>query len=358
VPSGPVKRLSGRVADLPADKVTAYNLLGIRYERALRRGPRTDTQHLYARLFGERVAACRHLMTATAVYGMAGFSLEFMRAAKRRRILCVLEQMNAPIATMRAIFASATANWPGWQEGGPIDWNDSVWAPRAAEEWELADVVVAPSAFVRASLLAVGVPARKIVVMPYAVSAVDIQRRERAVDATRPLRVLFVGGLSLEKGIPHLLQALRMLGPDAVQARLVGQPLIRAERLSEYRDVAAAIGFVPRTEVARHYDWADVFVLPSLCEGSATVTYEAAVRGLPVVATTNAGSWVSDGEDGFVVPAGDTEAIARALQRLRETPGLLQRMSCAALGRAREYTWEAYQARLAGLMVSLHGELR
>lgn len=76
------------------------------------------------------------------------------------------------------------------------------------------------------------------------------------------------------------------------------------------------VGAVPRQEIAKQYAWADVFVLPSICEGSATVCYEALASGLPVITTPNSGSVVRDGLDGFIVPIRNSEAIREKLARL------------------------------------------
>ena len=65
---------------------------------------------------------------------------------------------------------------------------------------------------------------------------------------------------------------------------------------------------------------ADVFVFPSLFEGSAVVTYEALACGLPSVVTPNAGSVVRDGLEGFVVPPRDVEALAARMEQLGDDP--------------------------------------
>ena len=65
---------------------------------------------------------------------------------------------------------------------------------------------------------------------------------------------------------------------------------------------------------------ADVFVFPSLFEGSAVVTYEALACGLPSIVTPNAGSVVRDGVDGFHVPAGDVGASPRRWNDSATTP--------------------------------------
>jgi len=100
----------------------------------------------------------------------------------------------------------------------------------------------------------------------------------------------------------------------------------------------------------RHYSWADVFLLPSLCEGSATVCYEALAAGLPVITTPNAGSVVRDGVDGFIVPIRDAEAIAEKLDLLAKDRDLLAAMSANAVARSREFTLAKYSERLVATL--------
>jgi glycosyltransferase involved in cell wall biosynthesis len=98
--------------------------------------------------------------------------------------------------------------------------------------------------------------------------------------------------------------------------------------------------------MAAHYGWADAFLLPSLCEGSATVTYEALAYGLPVICTPNTGSVVRDGIEGFVVPIRDPNAIAGRIEELAANPERRTRMGQDARLRARDFTLEAYGQRL------------
>jgi glycosyltransferase involved in cell wall biosynthesis len=102
--------------------------------------------------------------------------------------------------------------------------------------------------------------------------------------------------------------------------------------------------------MAGHYRWADVFVLPSVCEGSATVCYEALAAGLPVITTPHAGSVVRDGLDGYIVPIRDSGAIAQKLERLASDPELLTAMAANAAARAREFTIARYAERLLAVI--------
>ncbi len=66
---------------------------------------------------------------------------------------------------------------------------------------------------------------------------------------------------------------------------------------------------VPYHQVHSVYRGADIFVYPSLHEGSALAIGEALASGLPVITTANAGSVVRDGEEGYIVPIRDVEAL-------------------------------------------------
>jgi len=105
--------------------------------------------------------------------------------------------------------------------------------------------------------------------------------------------------------------------------------------------------------VRRHYQWADVFVFPTICDSFGIVQVEALAAGLPVITTANAGSVVRAGIDGFIVPIRDAAAIAEKLDRLAADPDLLKKMSFAAVDRAREFSWEKYGERLVATVQHL-----
>ena len=134
---------------------------------------------------------------------------------------------------------------------------------------------------------------------------------------------MFVGSVGLRKGIPYLLEALRKIkGKVPFTCKIVGSSEIYPERLAEYNDVCDFMGKISRSQIKDLYRWADVFVLPSICEGSAMVIYEALSLGVPVITTYNSGSIVRDGIDGFIVPIRDANAIAEKLIKIHEEPNL------------------------------------
>src|SRR3989441_8298497 len=120
-----------------------------------------------------------------------------------------------------------------------------------------------------------------------------------------------------------------------------------------YRDMFQHIPNVPRAEVHHWFERADVFVYPSLHEGSALAIYEALACGLPIITTPNSGSMVQDGIQGYVVPIRDVERLKEKILLLYENRELRQEMSRRARLRAEEFTWAAYRQRLGSILLNL-----
>jgi glycosyltransferase involved in cell wall biosynthesis len=165
-----------------------------------------------------------------------------------------------------------------------------------------------------------------------------------------PLRVLVAGQVCLQKGSYYVYEAAALLQKRA-QFRMVGSVAGLPENvLKKLRQRLEVVGSVPRSAMSDHYNWADVFLLPSLCEGSATVTYEALGYGLPVICTPNTGSVVRDGVEGFIVPVRDSAAIAERIERLALDEELRTQMAASARARAAEFTVTEYGRRLLSVL--------
>ena len=101
---------------------------------------------------------------------------------------------------------------------------------------------------------------------------------------------------------------------------------------------------------------ADVFVFPSLFEGSAVVTYEALACGLPCVVTPAAGSVVRDGVEGFLVEPRDVNGLAQRMEQLGGSPQDRARMSTKARSRALEFDWPRYHNGVVNAIEQLKQE--
>ena len=138
----------------------------------------------------------------------------------------------------------------------------------------------------------------------------------------------FVGRLTRDKGVEHLVDAFNQIKeefPDA-QLLLIGGPdtadALPASTLRKIHEDPRiqSVGRVP--DLSPYYRQMTVFVLPSLREGLPTVLLEAAAHAVPVIASdaTGAKDGVVDGETGWLVATGDASSIADALRRCFTAP--------------------------------------
>jgi hypothetical protein len=350
-----ISRLLGRVPEgIPPEKITAFTSFGWEYSQKLRqaRSPaETISTFLWAGETFCHLILRQGLDNASGVYTFNSAGLELLQAARARKLKTVMEQTIAPIEIESKLMQQEHQAFPGWAT--PLLDNPLLeeFASRTRHEWNIADTIFCGSEFVRDGIIACGGPGDRCQVLPYGVDIRRFSLPERQPHPG-PLRVLTVGQVGLRKGSPYVLGAAQRLKGLAV-FRLAGSIGILPGVQSLLADSLELIGPVPRSEILAQIAWADVFLLPSHCEGSATVIYEALAAGLPVICTPNAGSVVRDGIDGFIVPIRDPDAIAEKVELLATDLNLRAKMSSNALQRASEYTLDSYQQRLLDLLAKV-----
>jgi glycosyltransferase involved in cell wall biosynthesis len=172
--------------------------------------------------------------------------------------------------------------------------------------------------------------------------------------ASRPVKLLYVGLLSTSKGTDHLLDALARLVAEGVDCTLT------LAGLASGYDAAAAIarrGLGDRVTMAGFVRWgpelfglyraSDVFVFPSLSEGSPKAPMEALSQSLPVVATRPGTSgYVEHEHSGLLVPTADPAALAAAIRRMIDDGALRRRCIAGGLEVARRHTRDRMYERI------------
>jgi len=160
--------------------------------------------------------------------------------------------------------------------------------------------------------------------------------------------VATVGRLVPGKGHEFLIRGLAEAAVAMPSARLLvagdGPLRGRLERLADRLGVSPLVrfaGHLDREGVAGALAAADVFCLCSDYENYSNAVLEAMASGLPVVATAVGGFrlQIQDGENGFLIPSGDTAALARVLTRLAADPTLRRRLSDGARDFSRPFSW-------------------
>jgi glycosyltransferase involved in cell wall biosynthesis len=231
-------------------------------------------------------------------------------------------------------------------QGIPIPRFDRRGIERELWEYENCDLIFVPSRFAWRSFVESGVPQEKLRLNPY---GADLKLFHPVPKEDDVFRVIFVGQLSVRKGIQYLLEALAWLNLPKFEIWLIGPRLPETDWLvAKYRDRFRYFGAVSHAELYRYHSQCSVFVIASVEEGLAMVQPQAMACGLPVIGTANTGAedLLNDGVEGFVVPIRDPAAIREKVLFLYEHPDIRLEMSRAALRRIESIGgWNAYGER-------------
>jgi glycosyltransferase involved in cell wall biosynthesis len=164
--------------------------------------------------------------------------------------------------------------------------------------------------------------------------------------------VLFAGRLEAYKGAHVLIEAAKHLPKDTkIVIAGVGPDEARLKVLAGHDPRVAFLGFVPGDELWRLMGEASAVVVPSIWpEVYGLVALEAMCQGTPIIVAKSGGlpEIVGESDAGIVVPPADSKALARAIQRVLDSPVLAERMGKAAYARARDIGDP--QAHLAKIM--------
>jgi len=287
-------------------------------------------------------------------------ALETLKWCREQGIKCILNQMD-PNRVEVELVRSEEKQWPGWALEA-IKVPEEYFA-RREQEWSLADRIVVNSEFSRKALLRQGVPPAKLAVVPLCfetkVGNSEAENRNQLrlsalkFSPSSPLKVLFLGQVILRKGIQYLLTAARQLERENIHFDVVGPIGISREAMATAPGNVTFHGRTGRDQAAAWYRQSHLFVLPTLSDGFAITQLEAMACGLPVISTACCGEVVSDGVDGFVIPARDAGALARTFQRYLAQPELVSSHSAAALLKAGQFTLDRLAANLMRLETGL-----
>jgi starch synthase len=212
-------------------------------------------------------------------------------------------------------------------------------------EHELADRIVVGSQFTRNTLIGQGVPAEKIRILPYGVGKEFVEAGERRDGGGKcgKIRFLYLGQLTQRKGLRFLLEAWKGILAGEAEMILMGGGQTWGWKKQAGAEVTF-IGQASRDRVLEEMGRSDVLILPSLFEGFGLVILEAMAAALPVITTQNTGGpdVIGKGREGFVVPAGNAEALREKMEWFINHPERAAEMGKAAHRKAKEFTWERY----------------
>jgi len=208
------------------------------------------------------------------------------------------------------------------------------------------DKVIATSELIKTDLVNHGVEKVRVNVIQNAVavqqhgtslSAIRARIRQLLYMEETELLVGYIGRLSPEKGVSFLIEAASLLRGMGVHFRLLiigdGPQKADLDRLVKDRGLEGRVVFAGfQSDVLSWLPALDVFVLPSLTEGTPMALLEAMAYGIPPVATAVGGvpHVLSSDHNGILVSSGNAEALTDAIARLCEDPSLRERLALNA----------------------------
>jgi glycosyltransferase involved in cell wall biosynthesis len=260
----------------------------------------------------------RQIPEGTAIFSSYGYTVESFRKARQSGGMTLLDGGNSHPENFWNIVKEEHERWGEKVDPYPRKWNEG-----GRKSVELTDWVFSPSSYVTNSFIAKGFPAERVLSLPYPIDLTHFSPEPAVKLPDGPLKVVCTGGVSLRKGFPYLLEAMRLIRKerDAVLLLTEGVHESMLRLINDYPDVP--IDWAPRLDhdrLGERLKSGHVFALLSLEDGFALTAAEAMACGIPVVLTPNTGfsDFVIPGKNGEIVPIRDPQAAADAIVRCYE----------------------------------------
>ena len=310
---------------------------------------------------------------------LARYASTYVRGAARADLVLVLSLALPRLGRKRSPVALRVAGDYAWERAVNRGWvaaqetlaafqaNRHGWRVEAAKAWRTAearraDLVLAPSEYVREMVLAWRVDPHRVTVVPNAVRPDPDAAALPQLEARRLLgwkadhRYLLAGArLTRWKGVDFLIDAVADLAD--VHLVVAGDGPAAEGLAAHARERGARTTFcgaLTRPELALRLRAADYLVLYSAYEGLSHTLLEALALGTPVIASQCGGNGevVYDGINGLLVPYPDREALAVALRHAC-IPGVRQQLAAASATGLERFDWRHFVGRTCTALESL-----
>ena len=337
---------------VPASKVSALVPTEV-FNRAIQKLPARVgwTMGLWQRRwFGRWAAGCIPLDTDLAVVWSGSSRHALQRATALGKHSIVVRGSSHITYQSRILAQEYQRHGMRWIATHPQTVETELW------QYENCTQIEVPSQFARQSFIDEGVDATRLLHNTFGVATDKFSPLPKEDDC---FRVIYVGALTLRKGVQYLLQAWHELALPRAELWIIGN-LTQEVRpfFSKYAGSFKHFAAGPLNALRWYYSQGSVFAICSVEEGLAMVQVQAMACGLPLIATTNTGAadLVTDGEQGFIIPIRSVNALKEKVLYMYEHAAERQRMGGAALAQARRFTWDAYGERAVAKYASVLNE--
>jgi len=285
--------------------------------------------------------------------GWSGMSVKSIKVAKEQGKIVVLERGSSHISNQVELLSDEYALY---NKKFKID-NRVV--QKEIQEYELADFITVPSLFARQSFIKREFKTDKMFVNNFGSSSFF----EPVKAKNRKFIILYLGGLTIQKGLIHLFKALELLKWKQTDFEVwfigkISEDI--KELIPQYRrENWKFFGHINHYELPKMVSECSVMVQPSIQEGLSMVLPQAMSCGVPVIATTNTGGEdiVTNGFNGYIIPIRSPKAIADRLNILFEDNVLLKSMQENAIMFSKKIgTWDNYGDRYVAFLQKIVSE--
>jgi starch synthase len=277
---------------------------------------------------------------ADVLLGLAGVSLNSAKKILDNDKIFVCERTSSHISFQNNLMADEYKDFGQKKDHIVHSW----FIENELKEYEMADIILAPSNFVKNSFDKKNINKVKIIELGANIDNFfpipGVTKSEKYFD------ILFIGQKSLRKGLHYLIEAFQNFKHPYKRLHIVGSDTddkkffikkLKHENIKVY-------GHVPQLQLNDIINKCHVFVLPSIEDGFGIVVLQAAAAGCPAIVSENTGAldFVTKNNAGIVVPIKNSMAIKNSLESLADDTTLLNQLSINAIAGAKKNTWSNY----------------
>ncbi len=277
---------------------------------------------------------------ANVFIGWSGMSYQAIVKAKQLGKFVILERGSSHITYQIEILEEE------YKRFGMIFPRNQAIIDREHEEYELADVISVPSTFAAKTFWEKGFSRDKIWINNFGGSK-HFNVSENAMPDQKPFRVLYLGSITIQKGLRYLFDAFEQLPEQDFELWIIGSLAKDMETLMNEKKKKnwKIFGFVNHYKLADLISQCHIAVQPSIQEGLSMVIPQILACGLPVIATTNTGGEdiIEEGNNGNIIPIRNAEAIREKILYYHQNMEFLNRLRQRVMNKEFELrTWDDY----------------
>lgn len=355
---GGLQRLIDRkILGVPMEKVRAFDLL-IVIEKIIAPLKKWDYAKWYLVRDVLRFRLHRYWGTAHSgvIYSMSAENLRFLQYARSKGVKIVVDVFISPLNLRIMSKEKAELGLPCTLD----ERNHEIMEGIYSKIYDVSDVILCPSRWVAEGVAKVSPGnSAKTRICAYGSS---IPKGQVATGRVKG-RIFWAGGEWLRKGLHYLVGAVESLKEryPELEVRVAGLSGVELEekggdgRVPDFGGVVF-LGKLNTRQMSEEFLHCEMFVLPTLAEGMASVVLEAIALGCPVIVTQEAGiDGLRDGYNGLLVQSGSTVELAAAIERLHLDAELRDMLVRHAAEIADSYSMEAWTARIDGVLGEVSG---